>query len=401
MDTLGIEFWEGPQITLYHTWPLKVVRCGRNFPEHYAYLPTWEHKVLKHTCGCLRHSLQWRRYPCRRDGFVQMWIFCSLPPWANMPCKYPGLEGQTDLQGRMNYFAWIVMEQAERDPEKIRFEVVGQYGVDGPEYFIRVLNGASGPMYQDPGIEWMSPHQVPLFLGHASLEENLESILAMGLRVGGIPGKGKHKRSRQHIHLAPAHPDEEAPRLFRGRDKEVIIWYSTRLMALNGYLFGRCKNGVRVCGSHFAPRLVAGVRRMAVGQWLMAWKGVEPGVDPAVSAASTAHRCPNASSSKDPVTPNVWAQYRQSQPVEEASPPAPQDHMDSLERAHENVVLAATRVEALEEAKSSVVAIWAEPAKLRPCSTLVVHPAQLVKNGILSFEDTMEDTLERSGVRHE
>ena len=160
-------------------------------------------------------------------------MFCSLPPWANLPCEYPGLEGQTDLQGRMNCFTWIVEDQTEKDPEKIRFEVVGQYGVDGPEYFIRVLNGASGP-YQDPGIEWMSPHQDPMFLAHASLEENLESILGLGLRVGGIPGKGKHKDSRHHIHLAPAHPDEEAPRLCRGCNKEVMIWYNTRHMAYNG-----------------------------------------------------------------------------------------------------------------------------------------------------------------------
>ena len=93
MDRLGIEFWEGPQITLYETWPLEVVRCGRNSPEHYAYWPSWEHKVLKHTCGCLRYSLHWRRYPCRRDGFVPMWMFCLLPPWVIMPCRHPGFEG--------------------------------------------------------------------------------------------------------------------------------------------------------------------------------------------------------------------------------------------------------------------------------------------------------------------
>ena len=71
-----------------------------------------------------------------------------------------------------------------------------------------------------------------------------------------------------------------------------------------------------------------------------------PGVDPAVSAASTAHRCPEASSSQDPVTPNVWAQYRQSQPAAEASPPSPQGRMDALEQAQEQVVLAASRAAA-------------------------------------------------------
>ena len=184
-----------------------------------------------------------------------------------MPCNYPGLGAQSELQGRMNYFAWIVMEQADRDPGKIRFQVVGHYGCDCPEYFIRVLNGASGPIVQDPGMEWMSPGDVPVFLGHATLEENLEPILVNSLYVGGPPGKGRKKGcSRQHTHLAPAHPDEEAPRLCQGHDKEVIIWFSTRLIAYSAYLFGKCKNGVWVCGSHFAPRFIVGVRRMAVGQ---------------------------------------------------------------------------------------------------------------------------------------
>ena len=70
---------------------------------------------------------------------------------------------------------WLVIQQAESDPEKVRFEVCGQYGVDGPEYFIRVLNGASGP-YQDPGIEWMPPEKVPMFLGHVTKEIYLPSI---------------------------------------------------------------------------------------------------------------------------------------------------------------------------------------------------------------------------------
>ena len=41
-----------------------------------------------------------------------------------------------------------------------------------------------------------------------------------------------------------------------------------------------------------------------------------------------------------------------------------------------------------------MVAEWSEPVELRPCPALVVHPAQLVKNGKLSLEDTTEDTLD-------
>ena len=40
MDKLGIEFWDGPQMTLYESWPLHVVRQARGFPEYYAYLPS-------------------------------------------------------------------------------------------------------------------------------------------------------------------------------------------------------------------------------------------------------------------------------------------------------------------------------------------------------------------------
>ena len=94
----------------------------------------------------------------------------------------------------MNYFVSIVVAQAERDPGKVRCQVFGQYGCDGPEYFIRVLNGASGPIIQDPGIEWMSPADVPPFWGHATLEENLPTIRVQGLYVGGPPDCEKRKR---------------------------------------------------------------------------------------------------------------------------------------------------------------------------------------------------------------
>ena len=62
------------------------------------------------------------------------------------------MKGHTELQGRMNHFASLVLREANRDPEKIRFQIAGQFGCDGPELFIRVLNGASGDSLQDPGI---------------------------------------------------------------------------------------------------------------------------------------------------------------------------------------------------------------------------------------------------------
>ena len=95
---------------------------------------------------------------------------------------------------------------------------------------------------------------------------------------------------------------------------------------------------------------------MATGQWLMAWKGVGPGVDPAVSTASTAHRCPEASSSQDPLIPNVWAQYRQTRPAAEASSPSPQERMDVMKQAQKQVALAASRAEAgIQESDDSAL----------------------------------------------
>ena len=51
MDKLGVKF-------IYHDWPLENIRCGNDFPPHYVYLPTWEHRMLKWTCAICRHSLK-------------------------------------------------------------------------------------------------------------------------------------------------------------------------------------------------------------------------------------------------------------------------------------------------------------------------------------------------------
>ena len=167
----------------------------------------------------------------------------------------------------------------------------------------------------------------------------------------------------------------------QGKDKEVIIWWDTRAMARGGYRIGKCLNGVYVCGSHFASRFIVGVRRMAVGQWLMTWTGEDP------EDTETAHRCPEASGSQDPVAPtNVWSNYRSTQPAQEAASP-------SLP-AQDSGASAADQAKALDENKSSVVAEWSEPTELRPCSDLVLHPDQLMSSGVLCLEDTVEDTLE-------
>ena len=112
--------------------------------------------------------------PARKEisvptGLVPVWMFCSLHPWDKLIDDWPGLGGRTELQGRMNYLASLVLHQAERDPDKVRFQIIGQHGCYGPEYFIRVLNSSSGDLLQDPGIEWLDPEDVPVFLGHATL----------------------------------------------------------------------------------------------------------------------------------------------------------------------------------------------------------------------------------------
>ena len=77
----------------------------------------------------------------------------------------------------MNYLASLVLHQAERDLDKICFQIIGQHGCDDPEHFIRVLNGASGDLLQDAGIVWLDPEDVPVFLGHATLERKVKPII--------------------------------------------------------------------------------------------------------------------------------------------------------------------------------------------------------------------------------
>ena len=94
--------------------------------------------------------------------------------------EYAGL---TKLQSRVNHMVSLIITETEADPEKVRFEVMGQYGVDGPEYFVRVLNG--GSMNQDPGINWLTPDKVPMYGVHATKMWNVPSILEKGLIAGG------------------------------------------------------------------------------------------------------------------------------------------------------------------------------------------------------------------------
>ena len=101
----------------------------------------------------------------------------------------------------MNYLASLVLHQAERDPGKIRFQIIGQHGCDGPEYFIRVLNGASGDLLQDPGIVWLDPEDVSVFWGHATLERKVNPIIEEGLYVGFLDEEQKKGSG-----TPPAHP---------------------------------------------------------------------------------------------------------------------------------------------------------------------------------------------------
>ena len=112
----------------------------------------------------------------------------------------------------MNCFVSLVQQQANDDPEKIRFELGTQHGVDGPDYFIRVCNGASGP-YQDPGIDWKAPAMFRCFLPMPPRNRIcIQSCLSMDFVWAVLKDAGE-KGVLHATHPAEAHPDEEALRL--------------------------------------------------------------------------------------------------------------------------------------------------------------------------------------------
>ena len=124
----------------------------------------------------------------------------------------------------------------------------------------------------------------------------------------------------------------------------------------------------------------------------MKWTGIKQGVDPSEDTESTAHRYPEASTSQDPaLSSDAWAPYFQIPPAADASTPYPRKQSEVAVIGGEYSQESALQ---LLSSSHSFEPEWSEPVELRPCSVLVAHPALSIKNGKLSLEDTVEDTLE-------
>ena len=153
-------------------------------------------------------------------------------------------------------------------------------------------------------------------------------------------------------------------------------------MAYGGYSFGKCKNGGWVCGSDFPPRFFAGARHAYTKKWVIGWESVEHGADPSVAPPAYPHRCPEAASPQDAVSPqDAWDTYFQNLATAEPhtsvdvampSPTADVTEPDQLTAVLVDGDYSHTGTQQLTASPPSYVPAWSEPVELRPCSTLAL-----------------------------